>query len=271
MDPNNGYSQWRDDHRSILKDFPDKQIFFLFSGGKDSSIALDFISRAAQEFGFVFEVHAAPFPVHRYADAERKRIEWYWNSRGVNISWHHVTETDHLIKNAVNPCMPCREVRKKWLFSGLTGALERNQDIVVIINQTLWDLVSYSIEHILADLFSEATDGKDTELGRRFMETAQRFYPLVRMEDGYTIFRPLITYNNDDILKMIDREKIPTISIPCKFAEFRPKRILEKFYETMGMRFDYHRLFDFSKQVLDLPGLSSYTSMGKEEYLLHHF
>ena len=62
------YSHWRDEFISILESFSDKKVFLLFSGGKDSSLALDFLLRAKEEFGFGFEAHAGAFPVHRYTD-----------------------------------------------------------------------------------------------------------------------------------------------------------------------------------------------------------
>jgi tRNA(Ile)-lysidine synthase TilS/MesJ len=87
------------------------------------------------------------------------------------------------------------------------------------------------------------------------------------MKEGYQVFRPLIKYNNDDILKVITQENLPTLSIPCKFKDFRPKRILEKYYEKMGLRFDYNQLIDFAVKALNLPNISSFTSMEKEDYL----
>ena len=110
-----------------------------------------------------------------------------------------------------------------------------------------------------------------TEKSKRFMETAQRFYPIIKMKEGYTVFRPLIKFNGSDIQKALEKEKIPVLSIPCEFRDFRPKRIFENYYKKMGLRFDYDRVFHFAKQSLNLPDLSSYTSMAKEEYISNVF
>ena len=99
------------------------------------------------------------------------------------------------------------------------------------------------------------------------METGQRFYPLLKMKEGYMVFRPLIKYNGNHIVKLIGQSGIPTLSGPCKFSDFRPKRLLEKYYGNMDMNFDYNRVFDFAKKTLNLPDISSYTSIRKEEYL----
>jgi len=91
------------------------------------------------------------------------------------------------------------------------------------------------------------------------------------MKEGYTVFRPLIKYNNDDIYKIIAQESIPLISIPCEFKDVRPKRILEKYYEKMGLRFNYNQLLAFAKQSLNLPDISSYSAIAKEDYFLDIF
>jgi hypothetical protein len=103
------------------------------------------------------------------------------------------------------------------------------------------------------------------------METAQRFYPLLKMKEGYTVFRPLIKYNSDDIQAVIKEAGIPTLSIPCKFREFRPKRILERYYQKMEIRFDYDKVFDFARRSLGLPDITTYTSIDRDEYLLNIF
>jgi len=265
------YSRWSEAHKSFLKSLSDKNIVMLFSGGKDSSLAMDLISRAGKEFGFDFEAHAGAFPVHRYTEPEKKRIESYWGKRDIKIFWHKLAETDDQLGNAENPCLPCQKLRKKMLSTLLSEMVDDWKSLVLIVSYSLWDIVSYSIENVLTDVFVDFKNEKRAEKNRRFLETGQRFYPILRMKGGYTIFRPLIACNGHDILEMLGKSGIPSLSIPCKFSEFRPKRILEKYYEKMGMSFDYSRVFDFAKESLNLPDLSSYTSMEKEEYLLHLF
>jgi tRNA(Ile)-lysidine synthase TilS/MesJ len=262
------YHQWKEEHRSILETFSDKNVFMLFSGGKDSSLALDFILRAAKEFGFDFDAHSGLFPVHMYTDAEKVRIESYWRKRSINIIWHDMSETDEYLENAINPCVECQKLKKKMLKSILISSIDDWERLVIITSYNLWDIVSYSLEHIVNDFFSNSVS---SENNKRFMETAQRFYPLLKMKEGYTVFRPLIRYNNVDILEVIKEAGIPTLSIPCKFRDFRPKRILEKYYERMGMRFDYKQVFDFARKSLELPDISTYTSIDREEYLQNIF
>ncbi len=266
-----GYAAWRAEYESVLESFPHKNVLLLYSGGKDSSLAMDFICKAAKEFGFGFEAHAGAYPIHRYTDEEMKRLESYWRKRGVAVTWHDMGETDDYIKNAESPCIPCQKLRKKMLKTSLMSTIKDWESLVLITCYTLWDIVSYSVERVLSGRFSNSDKGSNDEKNRRFTETAQRFYPLLKMKEGYTIFRPLIKYNNGDILKLIAQEQIPLLSIPCQFSDFRPKRILEKYYAKMGMSFEYEQVFGFARSVLSLPDLSVYTEMRKEEYLLDVF
>ncbi|HUU41460.1 MAG TPA: hypothetical protein VMW42_11015 [Desulfatiglandales bacterium] len=262
------YHQWKEEHKTILDTFSDKNVLMLLSGGKDSSLAMDFILRAKKEFGFDFSSHAGAYPVHRYPSKEKKMIESYWNKRGIDIQWHDLGETDDYIKNEINPCLGCQKLRKKMLKTTLGNMVNDWESLVLVTSYSLSDIVSYSIEHILNDFFSNSIDPGDN---KRFMETAQRFYPLLRMKEGYTVFRPLIKYNSDDIQEVIKEASISTLSIPCKFREFRPKRILEMYYQKMGIHFDYDKVFDFARRSLGLPDITTYTSIDRDEYLLNIF
>ena len=173
--------------------------------------------------------------------------------------------------NSENPCLPCQELRKNLLNNILARSIEDWGSLVLIVCYSLWDIVSYSLEHLLTDTFSNPDQRMSIEKNKRFKETSQRFYPFLTMKEGYQIFRPLVKYNNDDILKVITQKNLPTLSIPCDFKDFRPKRILEKYYEKMGLRFDYNQLMRFAKKSLNLPDMSSFTAIVKEEYLTNIF
>jgi len=267
MNSDLNYTPWRSEHKPILESFNKKNIILLFSAGKDSSVVMDLMIKAKEEFGFDFTAHTGALPVHRYPDKEIERIDSYWVKRGARIIWHGMAKTDDELKNAENPCLPCQERRRELLKSILTRSIEDWHSLVLIVSYSLWDIVSYSLENLLNNISSSP----DQELGigknKRFKETAQRFYPLLTMKEGYQVFRPLIKYNNDDILKVVTQENLPTLSIPCEFKDFRPKRILEKYYAKMGLHFNYNQLIDFATNSLDLPNISSYTSMEKEDYL----
>jgi len=266
MNKGNKYSQWTEEHRTTLQGFVGKQVFLLFSGGKDSSMSMDLVSRASGEFGFSFEAHAGAYPVHRYTDQEKEKLDTFWEKRGVEIHWHTIVETDAELEKASNPCLICQKARKDMLHTMLSESVKDWESLVIIANYTLWDIVSYSVEQVLGSIFSSRERKRADTKETRFVETAQRFYPVLKMKEGYMVFRPLLRYNRDDIVRALERKNIPILSTPCQYKDFRPKRLLEGYYEKMGARFDYDRVLEFAKKSLNLPDISSYEATDKEAY-----
>ena len=142
--------------------------------------------------------------------------------------------------------------------------------LVLVVSYTLWDIVSYSLEHVVAGFCFNSQEG-DLLRGKRFRETCQRFYSVLKMKEGYTVFRPMLRFNESDILAKVQSDGIPLVSIPCKYREFRPKRSLQKFYEQAGLRFDHDRVLEFAQSTLGLPEISACASLEKQAYLKNLF
>lgn len=274
MDSYLNYSVWKKDNQTILKSLTDKKIILSYSGGKDSSVTLFLIQKAAKEFGFNFETHAAVFPQYVYSEEDMKRLDAYWRERNVGIEWHDVPATDeHLaeaLNEGMNPCLVCGQMKKKILVSHLKNNISDWKSLVIIMSYSLWDLVSATIEHISGAIFpdqnySSSLKGKSPE--ERFIETSQRLYPLLKLKGGLTVYKPLIRYNDQDIKNFISENRIPLTTTACKYREFRPKRLFATYYEKMDLYFDYAKVFGFVKDTLDLPEVSYYEKTGMEEYL----
>ena len=246
MDLDSTYAQWEREYKGILEGLPGKNIFLMYSGGKDSSLAMALMKRAGEAFGFSFQAHAGAYPEHRYTDGEKKRLSSFWRNQDIDILWYDMEETDESLKEASNPCLVCQMVRKKMLGKILKETVDQWDNLVLVPCYSLWDLVGYSIEHILGVRYARGEQKNAPEKDRRFVETAQRYYPSMTMDEGYTVFRPLITLNGNDILDIVQEEGIPILSIPCEYRDFRPKRLLERYYDKMGLRFQYDLLFDFA-------------------------
>ena len=265
------YNLWKLPYMPILEGLKGKEVFLLFSGGKDSSVCMHLLLKAAGEFGFSFEAHAGAFPLHRYTAAEKDRISEYWRAKGVPVLWHDVAQEDTCLQSGVNPCLSCQEIRRQKLNAVLKNTVKEWDALVLVVSYTLWDLVSYASEYLLAGIFTKTNGGASQDLQKRFVEISQRFYPFLRMKEGYSVFRPLLRYNGCDVLRTLEEERIPILSVPCTFKDFRPKRILERYYEKMELRFDYDEVFNFTKQTMGLTDPSVYTDMDKVQYLTRVF
>ena len=259
------YEHWKKEFASVLETFSEKNIYLLYSGGKDSSVMLYLFNQARQEYDFTFQVHTGAFPHHRYPQSEIDRLSRYWQTRDVRINWHQVPVPDAVLEDGNDPCRKCQEIRKKLLQGYLSKTISHWQNVVLVISYSLWDLVSYAIENVLHGQFTLPNQEQDGH--QRFIETAQRFYPLLEMRDGYQIFRPLILYNDQEIESLIKAHSIPTLTIPCAHKDYRPKRILGQYYATQDLRFDYSEVFKFARSALKLPDQTVFQNMSRDKYL----
>jgi tRNA(Ile)-lysidine synthase TilS/MesJ len=243
----------------------------MFSGGKDSSLLLYFLQSASEEFKFTFEAHAGVFPQHRYTASDVNRIDSFWKKRGVEIQWHDLEASDDRLEKAHDPCAVCQQVRKLLFVESIRRRPPSEMhNLVVVTAYTLWDLVSYSLEHIMGHNLIQS-DGENAYTGRtRFLETGQRFHSVLNMKRGYTMYRPLLEYNKQDVVRMIQQASIPVLNTPCRYARFRPKRILETYYELRRLSFAYERVLTFAEKCLCLPSVDEYESM-TNDFLIEAF
>ena len=104
--------------------------------------------------------------------------------------------------------------------------------------------MSATLEHISRSTFSDERylcSLREKDSDDRFIETAQRFYPLLKIKGGPTIYKPLIKYNDQEIENFISENSIPLTTTSCHYKEFRPKRIFATYYEKADLFFDYSK------------------------------
>ncbi len=268
------YQEWKNRHRQILESLPGRKLMMFFSGGKDSSLVLHFIQKASDEFRFSFETHAGIYPHHVYPSSDRDVLDRYWKSRGVEINWHEIQESDDRLSSAleegVSPCLICNMAKKKDLMNYMGKLPIDKNSLVIVMSYSLWDLVSATIEHTLGAVYANpdaSSPVRHKSREERFYETAQRFYPLLKFKDGFSIFKPLIYYNDQDIMRLISEEGIPLLSTNCHYREYRPKRLFAQYYEQMGLQFDFEKVFGFAQTALHIPDADFFTQMGEDRYL----
>lgn len=251
-----------------------RQVMMFYSGGRDSSVVLHFLEGAAREFGFAFETHAALFPLHVYPPEERARLDRYWRERGVFIRWHEIPAAEDALEQArregTSPCRVCNATKKSALMRYIRERKVDLDRLTIVMSYSLWDLVSACLEHLLSAKF--AAPGNDRAVRykpveERFRETFQRFYPLLRLPGGMSVFKPLIFWNDPQIEEVLAREAIAVLQTSCRFKPFRPKRSLSALYERLGLAFDFERVRAFAAEALGLPPAEVFSAMPREDYL----
>ena len=275
------YARWLNDNKDFLVQFSGKKLLLLFSGGKDCTLILDYLLEAQNEFHFSCEVHAARYPVHIFTDDEIRKLDSYWKERQVNILWHQVADNDDEVTDAINkginPCTVCHKHRKEYMTKYIYSKKENLDNLVIVVSFTLWDIVSYSLENILFNIFADQSNnnskifGSSNTIKDRYFQTSQRFYPYIHIKNSVSIFRPLIRYNDQEISEALKDKNIPLSTITCLYRSSRPKRILADCYEKMDIFFDYERVMSFSKTALELHDISDYNDVDTKQYLANIF
>ena len=268
------YEKWHEDNKADLQKLEGKDLIMAYSGGKDSSVVLHFLELASKSYNYNLEAHGIIIPEHVLTENERKKLDSYWQKRGISISWHKINDADTKLSEAPNqgisPCLVCNRTKKNELLKKLHQTKPDWEKLVMVISYSLWDLVSASVEHITSGIFadkefSNAIKGKEPE--DRFMEIAQRFYPLIKLQNGLTIFKPLIYYNDQDIIATVMENGLPLTSPSCEHKEYRPKRGFALYYHKMDHHFNYKKVLSFAKESLKIPELSFFSKMPADIYL----
>ena len=267
------YSVWKNHYQTILSDFPNKNIVLAYSGGKDSSVVLHLMNQAQKDIGFHMEVHGVVFPNHVLTKDEQDRLKQYWRKNDVDVKWHTTSIDEGKLSEAAqkgeSPCRVCNKAKKKVLINYFKEMQLDFHSTVIVMSYSLWDLVSATVEHILGSIYSsDDINNNDIRqrLNNRFNEISQRFYPLITLRDGLTIFKPLIHYNDQHILNYLSERKIPVVSNKCEYKDYRPKRWFANYYHNAGLEFEYEKVHSFAQKALALPDITYYENVETGNY-----
>jgi len=276
MKPSLDYATWINDNKEYLETFHDKRVFVTYAGGKDASVILHYLIQAKVDFGFEFETHAAMFPTHVYTTDEVNKLDSYWKGRGVHINWHKVKGDEAAFEIAkqsgTNPCDVCHLTKRKYFLEYLNTTVTDWNSLAIIVGWSLWDIVGYSLEYLFGSVYADRDalfQGKS--INNRYFRTSQRFYPVLKMKEGYSIYKPLIRYNDQDIIKVINENQIPILTTDCLYKGYRPKRLFADCYIKMDLYFNYDKVLKFAQECLDLQESSTYTRFDKEEFITSIF
>lgn len=264
------YEKWKQEYEPLLATFSQKKALMLFTGGKDSSATLWLLLQASREFGFSFETHTARYPLQVFSNEEVEKLDTYWRAQGVKIWWHEADASSKSLEEAQlrgeNPCRVCQRIKRNCLFNNIMTLNYKLSDIVLILSFSLWDLVSYSIERLVERVYSvqkmSAAEDED-----RLLRTSQRFFPLIQLTDGLTIFKPLLKYNNQEIFQVVKKQGLPLSEVVCAYARYTPKRILFDYYQQTDAHFDYNNVISYVKSSFQIHEQTAHLDMGAIEFV----
>jgi len=267
----NIFKKWETDNKPYLKSCSGREIAVAFSGGKDSSVCLLFLNKLKESYNFTLKAYLYTFPVHRYTDNFHKSLNDYWDRQRVEIDYHKADENDSILENSPNPCRVCQNVRKNQLFELFKLYRNRVKKLVLVSGHSLWDLAGYAVNRLVASELITESRLEEAAGEERFIEVAQRFYPFFTMPEGYSVYRPMLFLNQDEIEEVIKEERIPVLNVPCKYTNSRPKKVLGGYFSEFGYKFSYAKVMEFAKKRLNIPAISEFQKQSHREYLSKNF
>ncbi|MBT3274270.1 MAG: hypothetical protein HN368_14025 [Spirochaetales bacterium] len=265
------FDKWEHHNKEFLEKCRGKYVAVTFSAGKDSSVCLFFLLKVKQKYGFDMGGFLYAYPRHRYSPGFRDIALPFWKEKGVEIVYRETEQDDTILDEAENPCRPCQNLRKKDLPDIFTLSGRDQTDVVIVSGHSLWDLAGYALDRLVADALASSTDYSESYSEDRFLEISQRFYPFLSMTGGYSIYRPMLFLNAEEISGVCAENSLPILDTPCRYSMLRPKKVLGGYFKQFGYQFGYGRVLDFAKKYLKIAELDDIQKMSQEEYLTKRF
>ena len=265
------FEKWLAYNREYLEKCRGKYVAVTLSAGKDSSTCLHFLNETRAEFGYDLGAFLYAFPRHRYTPEFREKLLPFWAERGIEVVWRETTTEDTILEQADNPCRPCQDLRKSELPKIFAYLKKKPEELVIVSGHSLWDLAGYALNRFVADKLAASTNYQESFSQDRFVEISQRFYPFLSMKGGYSVYRPMLFLNLEEIKEVCDKKMLPVLGIPCRYAQRRPKKMLGEYFMRFGYQFDYPGVLAFAQKYINIAGPEKIQSISQEEYLSRRF
>ena len=263
--------KWESLNRDYLEQMSGKLLAVTFSAGKDSSAALELLNAVKEKYHFDLLAFTYAFPRHRYTAEFEHTLKEYWGPRGVDITYRISDVDDSVLDEVENPCRPCQNLRKQALPEVFSRVRRPAEDIVLVSGHSLWDLAGYALNRLVGDALADSTTHSEVYSKERFLEISQRFYIFLTMPEGYSVFRPMLVLNADEIELICEEKSLPILDVSCRYSLMRPKKVLGGYFEQFGYHFSYRQVFDFARSYLNIADLETIQSITQDEYLTKRF
>ncbi len=265
------FQKWETHNRDYLNACREKRLIVTFSGGKDSSVCLFLLHKAKDQYNYDLEAHLYAYPRHIYKEGFKEKLLSFWGKQGVKLLFHSSEEDDSLLEHQENPCLPCQGIRKKALFRLLPFTEKSISNLVIVSGHSLWDLAGYVLEIFIAKELADYSLREDPVSAERFIEISQRFYPFILMREGYAVFRPMLCLNQKEIEHILKAEALLTLDTSCRYSQFRPKKVLENYFQMFDYQFSYKKIIEFAQKKIGISDTSKIKYLSQKEYLSRRF
>jgi tRNA(Ile)-lysidine synthase TilS/MesJ len=265
------FQKWETHNRDYLNACQKKRLIVIFSGGKDSSACLFLLHKAKDRYNYDLEAHLYAYPRHIYGERFKEELLSFWGEKGVKLFFHTSEKDDSLLENQENPCITCQDIRKKALFRLWSSTEKSISNLVIVTGHSLWDLSSYVLEIFIARELADYSLREDSVSAERFIEISQRFYPFISMKEGYAVFRPMLCLNQKEIEHILKAENLLALDKSCRYSQFRPKKVLENYFQMFDYQFSYKKIIEFAQKKIGISDISKIKHLSQEEYLSRRF
>lgn len=265
------FQKWGTHNRDYLNACQKKRLIVTFSGGKDSSACLFLLNKAKDRYKYDLEAHLYAYPTHIYGEGSKEDLLSFWGKQGVKLLFHPSEEDDSFLEHQENPCITCQDIRKKALFRLLPFTEKSISNLVIVSGHSLWDLVSYVLEIFITRELADYSHHENPDSAERFIEISQRFYPFISMREGYAVFRPMLCLNQKEIEHILEAEALLTLNTSCQYSQFRPKKVLENYFQMFDYQFSYKKIIEFAQKKIGISDTSKIKYLSQKEYLSRRF
>ena len=213
----------------LLKEI--KKIVYLFSGGKDATIGLYLLNKYLKENSLDIDLQAimVTYPQHVYFNddgSEREcyaHIKKYWFGQNVNLHVFVPDDAD-IGGDEANACKICKTARKK-LVDKFLDDIDDKPSTAIVTGYTLYDILAYVDEMALVCNYDFRNYTKlDQKIVNRIENCLHKMRAKEELPDGFRIIRPLVDFNEVDVVKSNNELNLRFIETPCNAAKYKHKR-----------------------------------------------
>lgn len=165
-------------------------------------------------------------------------------------------------------CSVCKRIRRTAILKALEDIRSKATDgkeILLVTGHNLDDLASYYLENVTYGL-----DKNSDKYRERFIETANKLFPVFDYGDNLKIYRPLIKFTKKQMLEIFSDSENAELTLcnkKCRWLRQR-KRLLQEYLSATDVRLDYNLIEKNFKSRFVMPTDDEFKSLPVVTYLL---